>query len=77
MTITAKVVSDEPYDLGDGGRINQTDETGGGMRLRSWQISFAGPGYFALSDVGGVDVTKAEAERLARQAYRKASATLK
>ena len=77
MTITAKVVSDEPFDLGDGGRISQTDETSDGMRLRSWQVDFAGPGYLAMSDVGGVNVTKADAERLARQAYGEASATLK
>jgi hypothetical protein len=76
-TLTAKVVSDEAFDLGDGGRIVRTEQTSGGVRLRTWQITFSGPGYVAMTDVTGDSVTRAEAERLARQAYRKASSTLK
>jgi hypothetical protein len=77
-TLTTKVVSDEAFDLGDGGRIVRTDQTGGGVRLRTWQITFAGPGYLAMTDItGNGSVTRADAERLARQAYRKASSTLK
>jgi hypothetical protein len=77
-TFTAKVVTDEAFDLGDGGRIVRTDQTGGGARLRTWQITFAGPGYLAMTDItGDGSITRADAERLARQAYRKASSTLK
>jgi hypothetical protein len=76
-TVTAKVVSDEAFDLGDGGRIVRTDQRTGGVRLRSWQITFAGPGYLAMTDVTGDSVTRADVERLARQAHGKASSTLK
>ena len=76
-TVTAKVVSDEAFDLGDGGRIVRSDETSGGIRLRSWQITFAGPGYLAMADVTGDSVSRTDIERLAQQAYRKASSTLK
>ena len=76
-TVRAKVVSDEAFAIGDGGRIVRTDETSGGIRLRSWQITFAGPGYLAMTDVTGEHVTRADVERLARQAHSKASSTLK
>jgi hypothetical protein len=76
-TVTAKVVSDEAFDLGDGGRIVRSDETSGGVHLRSWQITFAGPGYLAMTDITGDSVSRADVESLARQVYRKASSTLK
>jgi hypothetical protein len=76
-TMTSKVVSDEAFDIGDGGRIVRSDETSDGVRLRSWQITFAGPGYLAMTDITGDSVTRADAEHLARQAYSKASSTLK
>jgi hypothetical protein len=76
-TITAKVVSDEAFDLGDGGRIIRTDQTDGVMRLRVWEIGYAGPGYVAMCDVFGEHVTRADAERLARKQFTRLSATLK
>jgi hypothetical protein len=77
MTLTVKVVSDEAFDLGDGGRIIRTDQTDGVTRLRMWEVTFAGPGYVAMCDVFGEHVTRGDAERLAQQEYRKASAALK
>ena len=77
MTLTVKVVSDEAFDLGDGGRIIRTDQTDGVTRLRMWEATFAGPGYVATCDVFGEHVTRGDVERLARQEYRKASAALK
>jgi hypothetical protein len=76
-TFTSKVVTDEPFDLADGGRIRRTDEVSGGMKLRSWDVTFVGPGYVAICGVFGTHVTRADAERLARQEYRKAKATLR
>jgi hypothetical protein len=76
-TITSKVVLDEAVDIGDGGRIVRNDEMSGGVPLRSWQVTFAGPGYVAMTDVTGDNIGRADAERFARQAYRKASSTLK
>lgn len=76
-TITTKVVSDEPFAIGDGGRITRTDQVSDGVPLRSWGITFLGPGYLAMTGVDGVNVTRADAERLARQEYRKASAALR
>jgi hypothetical protein len=77
MTLTVKVISDEAFDLGDGGRIIRTDQTDGVTRLRMWEATFAGPGYVAMCDVFGEHVTRADVERLARQEYRKATAALK
>jgi hypothetical protein len=76
-TITAKVVSDEAFDLADGGRIVRTDQTDGVARLRVWEISYAGPGYVVLCDVLGEHVTRADAERLAHKQFSRLSATLK
>jgi hypothetical protein len=76
-TVTATVISDEPLKIGDGGRIIRTDEVTGGTRLRLWQVLFTGPGYLATTDIAGTNVTRADAVNLARQAYRRASATLK
>ena len=77
-TVTAKVVSDEAFGIGgDGGRIVRTDETSGGVRLRLWDITLAGPGYLAMTEVVGESVTRADVERLARQVHSKASSTLK
>jgi hypothetical protein len=76
-TITATVVSDDPFPIGEGGRIRETDQMSGGTRIRVWDIAFTGPGYIAFCDVGGLNVARADAERLARQLYRKASATLR
>jgi hypothetical protein len=76
-TITSKVVSDESFDFADGGRISRTDQTDGTLRLRVWEATFAGPGYVAMCSVVGEHVTRADVERLARQEYGKASATLK
>ncbi|WP_329261159.1 hypothetical protein OG417_25770 [Actinoallomurus sp. NBC_01490] len=76
-TVTATVVSDEPLHIGDGGRIIRTDQVTGGTRLRSWQVFFTGPGYLANIDVTGTNVTRADAETLARQAQRRASTTLR
>jgi hypothetical protein len=76
-TITTTVVSDEPFAIGDGGRISRSDEVSDGLRLRSWEVTFAGPGYLAMTSVNGLNITRADAERLARQAYRKTSATLR
>jgi hypothetical protein len=76
-TVTATVVSDEPLDIGDGGRIIRTDQVTGGTRLRSWQVFFTGPGYLADIDVVGANVTRADAETLARQAQRRASTALR
>ncbi|WP_285619246.1 hypothetical protein [Actinoallomurus iriomotensis] len=75
-TITAKVISDQPLDIGDGGRIVQTDEVTGGTRLRAWQVLFTGSGYLGTTELVGTNVTRADAVRLARQAYRKAHAAL-
>lgn len=75
--ITATVISDEPLDIGDGGRIIRTDEVTSGTRLRSWQVLFTGPGYLGTTGVVGANVTRTAAEGLARQAYRKANAALK
>jgi hypothetical protein len=76
-TITTKVVSDQAFDLGDGGRIIRTDQTDGVMRLRVWEIGYAGPGYVVMCDVFGEHVTRADAERLARKQFSRLSATLK
>jgi hypothetical protein len=76
-TFTSKVVTDEPFDLADGGRIRRTDEVSGGMKLHSWDVTFVGPGYVATCAVFGTHVTRADAERLARQEYSKAKATLR
>jgi hypothetical protein len=76
-TVTSKVVTDEPFDLADGGRIRRTDEVSGGMKTRSWDVTFAGPGYVAMCGVFGTHVTRADAERLARQEYKKVKATLR
>lgn len=76
-TFTSKVVTDEPFDLADGGRIRRTDEVSGGIKLHSWDVAFVGPGYLATCAVLGTHVTRADAERLARQEYRKAKATLR
>ncbi|MFB9833865.1 hypothetical protein [Actinoallomurus acaciae] len=77
VPVTVKMVSDEPLDIGDGGRIIQTDQVTGGTRLHSWQVLFTGPGYLAAIELVGPKVTRADAESLARQAYRKAHATLR
>jgi hypothetical protein len=76
-TFTSEVVTDEPFDLADGARIRRTDEVSGGMKLRSWDVTFVGPGYIAVCDVFGTHVTRADAERLARQEYSKVKATLR
>ncbi|GAA4626094.1 hypothetical protein GCM10023196_032900 [Actinoallomurus vinaceus] len=73
---TATIVADDPYAIGEGGRVRETDETSSGVRLRVWEVAFVGAGYFASCQVGGLNATRAEAERLARQTYRKAGATL-
>lgn len=77
IAVTIKMISDEPLDIGDGGRIIQTEQVTGGTRLRSWQVLFTAPGYLATIDLVGTNATRADAESLARQAYRKADATLK
>lgn len=76
-TVTSKVVLDEAVGIGDGGRIVRSDETTGGLRLRSWQVTFAGPAYLAVTSVIGENLGRTDAERFARQAYRKSSSTLK
>ncbi|GAB3983551.1 hypothetical protein GCM10029978_090670 [Actinoallomurus acanthiterrae] len=73
---TATIVADDPYAIGEGGRVRETDETSGAVRLRVWEVDFVGAGYLASCQVGGLNATRAEAERLARQTYRKAGATL-
>jgi hypothetical protein len=75
-TVTSKVIYDKPIDIGDGGWVTGTDQLTGGDRVRSWQVDFIGPGYVATTTVIGFHVTRADAERLARQVFRKASATL-
>ncbi|WP_433183637.1 hypothetical protein [Actinoallomurus sp. CA-150999] len=74
---TATIVADDPYAIGEGGRVRETDETTGGVRLRVWEVDFVGAGYLASCQVGGLNATRAEAERLARQTYGKAGATLR
>jgi hypothetical protein len=76
-TYTAKVVTDEPFDLADGGRIRGTDQRSHGISLHTWDVTFIGPGYVAICGVFGPHATRAEAERLARQEHRKAAATLR
>ena len=76
-TFTSKVVTDEPFDLAEGGRIRRTDEVSGGTKLHSWDVTFVGSGYVATCAVFGTHVTRADAERLARREYRKAAATLR
>ncbi|MFL6051957.1 MAG: hypothetical protein ACJ72W_03415 [Actinoallomurus sp.] len=75
-TMSAKTVTDDPYTLGNGGRIHEMDETTSGVHVHLWNIVFFGPGYAASCEVDGLNATRADAERLARQTYRKASATL-
>ncbi|MEV5752003.1 hypothetical protein AB0L00_29650 [Actinoallomurus sp. NPDC052308] len=76
-TMSARTVTDDPYTLGEGGRIREMDETTSGVHVHLWNIVFLGPDYAASCEADGLDVTRADAERLARQAYRKASATLR
>ena len=42
-TMTATVVSDDPLDLGEGGRIAKIDEVTGGVRLHVWDARSSAP----------------------------------
>lgn len=76
-TITTKIFYEKPVDIGDGGWVTGTDQLTGGDVIRSWEVVFVAPGYRASATVFGSHVTRADAERLARRVFRKASATLK
>jgi hypothetical protein len=75
-TETVKVLSDEPADIGKGGRIKEMEDTDQGRSDRTWTVTFYGPGYTGNSGMAADGTTRAEVLSQARLAYEKAGATL-
>jgi hypothetical protein len=71
-----RVVEAPKGDIGEGSRTVGVTTAGGGARTRTWYVVFRGRHYLATITVFGPGATRAEAERLAREALAQAQRVL-